>query len=270
MPELPEVETTRLGISQHIHHQKIQAVIIRQDKLRWKVPHEIKNIEGEKLQKITRRGKYLLFHFNPGTLLVHLGMSGSLRVLTKNIPAEKHDHIDLIFANGLCLRFTDPRRFGSWLWTEENPLLHPLLTNLGPEPLTKKFSGEYLYQLSRKRSIAIKKFIMNSHVVVGVGNIYANEALFSAKINPKRSANKMSLKEYDTLAKAIKKILQQAIKQGGTTLRNFMHSEGKPGYFKQRLKVYGRGKLPCTRCKTPLKEFRIGQRSTVYCVNCQQ
>lgn len=270
MPELPEVETTRLGISRHLHHKIVKEVIIRQAKLRWQVPPEIKHqLRNQKIQNITRRGKYLLFHFETGTLLIHLGMSGSLRIMQKTVAAEKHDHIDLIMADNSCLRFTDPRRFGSWLWSEDNPNNHPLLKNLGPEPLTKKFSGNYLYTLSRKRSVAIKNFIMNSHIVVGVGNIYANEALFLAGINPKRAAKKVSSKEYDLLVTAIKKVLQLAIKEGGTTLRNFSQSDGKPGYFKQQLKVYGRGELPCVQCKTLLKEIRLGQRSTVYCPRCQ-
>lgn len=270
MPELPEVETSRRGIEPYVIGHKIQTVIVRQHQLRWKIDRQLPQIlSGQTFHTVARRGKYLLLHTSSGTLIIHLGMSGSLRILAKDHVAQKHDHVDIIFANDKCLRFTDPRRFGAVLWTEHDPITHPLLKKLGIEPLEQEFSGDYLYRLARNRNIAVKLFIMNHQIVVGVGNIYANEALFDAKISPKLSAKKITLAQYQQLAKSIKKILQAAIRQGGTTLRNFLSGEGKPGYFIQHLKVYGRGGLACTKCKTKLKEIRLGQRSTVYCIQCQ-
>lgn len=271
MPELPEVETTRRGIEPHLLNQTITQVIIRKHQLRWKIPSTLpQHLENKIILKIERRGKYLLLTTTTGTVIIHLGMSGSLRILPKDITATKHDHIDLLLANNFCLRFNDPRRFGCYLWTNEDPLQHSLLKNLGPEPLTAEFNSKYLYQQSRKRKTAIKLFIMDSKIVVGVGNIYANEALFQAGINPKCAAGKITLEQYNKLVKAIKNILQAAIKQGGTTLRNFISSDGKPGYFKQKLKVYGRGGLSCYNCEATLKEVRLGQRSTVFCGKCQK
>jgi formamidopyrimidine-DNA glycosylase len=197
-------------------------------------------------------------------------MSGSLRILASGSPPEKHDHMDIVLNTGKSLRLTDPRRFGAILWTEINLQQHKLLKNLGPEPLEKAFAGDYLFEISRKRKVAIKQFIMNSNIVVGVGNIYANEALFDAKINPQLSAGKLSRTQCAQLVKSTKKILRLAIKTGGTTIRNFVNGDGKPGYFIQRLKVYGRGKLPCKECKTSLKLLRMGQRATVYCPKCQK
>lgn len=270
MPELPEVETTCRGITPHIQQQTILQVIIRQAQLRWPVPAAlIAELPTQRVENISRRGKYLLLHITRGTLIIHLGMSGNLRILPSDTLAQKHDHVDILFANGVCLRFNDPRRFGCVLWTDADPAQHSLLKKLGPEPLSTDFNGAYLLQAANKHKIAIKNFIMNSQIVVGVGNIYANEALFMAGIHPKHAAGRITAEQYDHLAKAIKKILTAAIKQGGTTLRNFITSDGKPGYFKQRLKVYGRGKLPCVTCTTPLREIRLGQRSTVFCVQCQ-
>lgn len=271
MPELPEVETTARGISPHILNQRIAAVIIRQPKLRWQIKHDLQNdLLGQTILHISRRGKYLLLATSNGVLIIHLGMSGSLQIVSPGIPPKKHDHFEIQFANGNSLRFTDPRRFGAVIWTDENPEQHVLLKNLGIEPLTPKFNGEYLFGHSRKRKSSVKQFIMNHEIVVGVGNIYANEALFTAKINPRKAAGKITLKQYQILAKEIKKILAAAIKKGGTTLRDFLGSDGEPGYFVQQLKVYGRGDLPCKICKTKLKEIRLGQRSTVYCPNCQR
>lgn len=270
MPELPEVETTREGVARAINKQTIKKIIIRQHQLRWPVPLEIQKIlPKQKIQDITRRGKYLLVHFKLGTLIIHLGMSGSLRVFPKFCPAEKHDHIDLITSKDLCVRFTDPRRFGCWLWTSEDPTKHSLLKDLGPEPLTSQFTANYLFQKSRKRKVDIKAFIMNSKIVVGVGNIYVNEALFLARIHPQSPVNKITLAEYKNLVTAIKKVLRHAIQQGGTSLRNFMDTHGNPGSFKQRLNVYDRADLPCVRCKTKLKGIRTGQRSTYFCPTCQ-
>lgn len=271
MPELPEVETTCRGIAPHIEGQTIKQVIIRQPKLRWPVPETLaQTLTGLSIQSVSRRAKYLLFSTASGTMLLHLGMSGSLRIISSGQAAGKHDHIDFVFNNGTVLRFNDPRRFGAVLWTTESAVEHPLLKKLGPEPLLSDFNGELLYALSRNRKIAVKSFIMDSHVVVGVGNIYANEALFMSGIQPERQAGKISLARYQKLAECIPMVLQQAIGQGGTTLRDFVNEAGKPGYFQQQLKVYGRAGLPCVDCNQPLTEVRIANRSTVFCGACQR
>jgi formamidopyrimidine-DNA glycosylase len=270
MPELPEVETTCRGIAPHIEGQTIKQVIIRQPKLRWPVPETLEQtLSGLSIQSVSRRAKYLLLSTASGTMLLHLGMSGSLRLMPPGQTAGKHDHIDFIFNNETVLRFNDPRRFGAVLWTAEPIEDHQLLKNLGPEPLLSDFSGELLCSLSKKRKIAVKSFIMDSRIVVGVGNIYANEALFMAGIQPTRQAGKVSLARYQKLAECIRVVLQQAIQQGGTTLKDFVNEAGKPGYFQQQLKVYGRAGLPCVDCNQPLTETRIANRSTVFCANCQ-
>lgn len=270
MPELPEVETTLQGIKPYIEQQIVQKVIIRHHQLRWPIPHNIdKLLSKHKLRKATRRAKYLLLEFDHGTAIIHLGMSGSLRLLTKPNPPQKHQHFDIEFANHIILRFTDPRRFGALLWTEKPIQQHVLFRHLGVEPLAKAFNGNYLWQLAQGRKIAIKTFIMDQKIVVGVGNIYANEALFNAGIHPLTPAANISLLNYNLLAKSIKAVLRHAIKQGGTTLRNFISSDGRPGYFSQHLKVYGRDGLTCYHCQTSLTSTRIGQRSTVYCDKCQ-
>lgn len=269
MPELPEVETTRKGIQPHIENQMITRIVIRQHQLRWKVPSTLpQQLRNKKVDDVMRRGKYLLFKIDCGTLVLHLGMSGSLRILTKATPPQKHDHIDIEFANKKILRFTDPRRFGAMLWMNNND--HPLLAKLGPEPLTKDFSAKYLVRLAQNKIVAIKSFIMDSKIVVGVGNIYAAEALFLSKIDPAKPAKTLSQEQMERLVKAIKRILRQAIQQGGTTLKDFVNSEGKPGYFVNKLKVYGRDGLPCVTCHEPLSSMRIGQRNTVYCQHCQR
>lgn len=271
MPELPEVETTRKGISPHIMNQRVADVVIRQKKLRWEIPNTLsEELPGHAFSDIKRRGKYLLLDSDNGTLLIHLGMSGSLRIVDKSATVGKHDHVDIVFENSKALRFTDPRRFGCMLWATSIDESHPLLSNLGPEPLSEDFDSDYLFKVSRGRSAAIKTFIMDSKVVVGVGNIYANEALFRAGINPKRATGKISKSRYDKLVPCIKEILQRSITVGGTTLRDFTNSSGEPGYFKQSLNVYGRGGEKCKKCKHVLKEIRLGQRSTVYCTNCQR
>jgi len=271
MPELPEVETTRLGIAPHILGQVIEDVIVRNKNLRWPITATLKkDLLNNKFQRIDRRGKYLLCYTDHGCMITHLGMSGSLRIVDKKIKPEKHDHLDILFATGNILRFHDPRRFGSILWTRKDPLQHKLIKDLGPEPLSDDFNGQWLYRRSRKRTQAIKNFIMDSHNVVGVGNIYASESLFLAGINPKRKAGNISLERYERLTKAIKKILKQAIKQGGTTLRDFVNGEGKPGYFQQQLNVYGRKGEPCKQCKSTIKEIKLGQRSSFYCPVCQR
>lgn len=270
MPELPEVETSCRGIAAHLHQQTIAEVIIRHYQLRWPISQELpKKLAHQCIQAISRRAKYILIQVPAGTLLIHLGMSGSVRILPQNTPLLKHDHVDLVLANGQCLRFNDPRRFGAMLWVESDPYQHPLLINLGPEPLTEAFTGYYLYTKTRHKNVPIKTLIMDSHIVVGVGNIYANEALFMAGIHPKQAAYQLSQLHCDKLTNAIKQVLASAIKQGGTTLRNFVSSEGKPGYFKQQLYVYGRGGEACKHCLTALVEIRLGQRSTVFCPSCQ-
>lgn len=270
MPELPEVETTCRGIAPHIMGQKVSALVVRQPKLRWPVPDELPaKIHNKKIINVSRRAKYLLIHFDHGSAIFHLGMSGSLRIVDLNTPLKKHDHIDLQLSNKKILRYHDPRRFGALLW-QDNEQPHTLLDHLGPEPLSEAFDGDCLFQQSRKRKTAIKTFIMDNTVVVGVGNIYANEALFTAGIRPDREAGSISRKRYALLAETIKSVLSQAIKQGGSTLRDFVGGDGKPGYFQQTLNVYGRGKEPCKGCGKSLKEIRLGQRSTVFCSHCQR
>lgn len=272
MPELPEVETTLRGIQPHIENQRIKQVSVRHYALRWPVPENIHLLlKGQTVQQLERRGKYILLKTQKGTVILHLGMSGSLRILLQPaLSAGKHDHIDIEFANKKLLRFTDPRRFGAFLWTEDNPDLHPLLKHLGPEPLSKHFSGAYLWQRARYRKTTIKTLIMDSKIVTGVGNIYAAEALFAAQIHPETLACRITEEHLIALVTAIKTILKAAIKKGGTTLKDFMKSDGKPGYFAFHLKVYGRAGLPCINCKTVLIDIRLGQRSTVYCPHCQR
>lgn len=270
MPELPEVETTRKGIAPYVVGEVVKNIIIRERKLRWPIPVNLKqSLKNQHIRKLKRRAKYLLFYTDNGCLILHLGMSGSLRVINKNQPHEKHDHIDIIFESGFRLRFRDPRKFGSMLWTKDDPMEHKLISHLGPEPLSDDFNTDYLYSSSRKRTRTIKTFIMDSHIVVGVGNIYANEALFLAGINPKQKAGRVSRVRYDKLVSAIKDRLMLAIENGGTTLRDFINSEGKPGYFSQKLQVYNRKGEPCRQCERPITSIRLGQRSTFYCTNCQ-
>jgi formamidopyrimidine-DNA glycosylase len=271
MPELPEVETICRGIAPYIINQTINQVLVRQHRLRWPVSKTISlDLAGLTVRAVTRRAKYLLLTTNGGTLLVHLGMSGSLRILTNEQEVGKHDHIDIIFTNNTVLRFNDPRRFGAMLWTREPVLEHPLLKNLGPEPLSEDCNGEFLFRVSRKRKVPIKSFIMDSHIVVGVGNIYANEALFMAGLLPTRHAGTIELDEYERLIACIRTVLQNAINQGGTTLRDFVNESGKAGYFQQQLRVYGRAGLPCVDCGLALQEIRLSNRSTVFCCECQK
>lgn len=271
MPELPEVETTCRGIAPHILHQSISDVVIRQKQLRWPItPGLKKGLLNQRVEQVSRRGKYILLHTVAGTAIIHLGMSGSLRITDKNSEVRKHDHVDIIFANGKILRLHDPRRFGAVLWTRDDPLQHELLVELGPEPLTNDFSAASLHAQSRRRKTAIKTFIMNSHVVVGVGNIYASEALFLAGIHPSRRADKISLPRYELLVAAIKQVLAASIQQGGTTLRDFVNEAGQPGYFQQTLNVYGRAGEACRQCGKPVSQTRTLQRSTFYCSHCQK
>ncbi|QIL85399.1 bifunctional DNA-formamidopyrimidine glycosylase/DNA-(apurinic or apyrimidinic site) lyase [Vibrio sp. HDW18] len=268
MPELPEVEVSRLGISPHLVGATIQSIILRAPKLRWPIPAELKQLEGQTILAIHRRAKYLIIETAVGSAIVHLGMSGSLRVLDGDFPAGKHDHVDLVMSNGKRLRYHDPRRFGAWLWCAPNES-HQVLARLGPEPLTEAFNADYMMDKARNKRIAVKAFIMDNAAVVGVGNIYANEALFLSHIHPLRPAHSLSLTEWQTLVCNIKQVLQGAIKQGGTTLKDFTQSDGKPGYFAQELQVYGKAKQPCPNCGEPLCEQKIAQRNSFFCLKCQ-
>jgi len=271
MPELPEVETVCRGIAPHVDGQEIQKLIVRNSRLRWPVKRSIaKQLAGLTIENVTRRGKYLLLNTSCGSIVIHLGMSGKISIVPMDTPIRKHDHIDLIFTTKICLRFNDPRRFGAFLWIEADPLQHPLLSNLGPEPLSASFSGKYLFEQAKTCKRAIKSFIMDGKIVVGVGNIYATESLFAAGIHPNRSCNRVTLAECNELVKEIKRILRKAIKVGGTTLKDFLSSEGKPGYFSQKLKVYGRAGEPCLQCKSALVSMQVGQRTTVLCEQCQR
>lgn len=269
MPELPEVETTLRGIAPHIEKQKIAKVIVRQPQLRWKIDPSIVNLKGAQITHCERRAKYILMYTTQGSLIWHLGMSGSMRILKKDAPVEKHDHVDVLCDNNTLLRYTDPRRFGSCIYTKDTPIEHKLLINLGPEPLSDAFTTEYLFELSRNKNTSIKQFIMDSHIVCGVGNIYACEALFSSGIHPTRKAGHISQKRMNVLVINIKTILQKAINQGGTTLKDFIQSDGKPGYFKQHLNVYGRKNESCFQCNHDIKVIKQSQRSTFYCGHCQ-
>lgn len=271
MPELPEVETTLRGIQSSIQDQIIQKFLIRRPNLRWPIPKkDLHQLVGFAIARISRRGKYLLLSTNRGHVLIHLGMSGRLRILDKFIEADKHDHVDIIFNNGALLRFTDARRFGALLFIQDDPKQHVLLKNLGVEPLSRQFSALYLKQQLANKQLPIKSAIMDQHIVVGVGNIYATEALFKSGINPLRPGKTLLLSELKKLVNAIKVILRLAIAQGGSSLKDFLNSEGKPGYFTQQLTVYGRAGLPCVECQTALQLIRIGQRSSVYCQQCQK
>lgn len=270
MPELPEVETTCRGVRPHLEGQTIRELIVRQSKLRWPVPSDLnRQLQQQPILSIKRRAKYLLIELPNGTLIIHLGMSGSLRVLDHQIAAEKHDHIDLLLTNGQLLRYRDPRRFGAWLWWDKAIEEHQLLSHLGPEPLSDAFNSDYLKMHCAKRKSPIKQVIMDGRVVVGVGNIYASESLFLAGIRPTTAACRISKPKLEKLVQAIKTVLTNAIAQGGTTLRDFTNSEGKPGYFAQQLNVYGREGEACLKCQQLIKQKTIGQRSTFYCPQCQ-
>lgn len=271
MPELPEVETTRRGIAQNVTARRIVSVLVREPRLRWRLPTEFaSDLEGQTIREVRRRAKYLLLDLDRGTLIIHLGMSGSLRVLQAGTPALKHDHVDLTLSNGLVLRFNDPRRFGSMHFTAEDPSQHALLKKLAPEPLDAEFDAAYLSKKARGRKVAIKQFIMNGNLVVGVGNIYASESLFRAGIKPTRAAGRVKDDELKKLVKGIKTVLNAALRAGGTTLRDYVNADGAPGYFRQRLFVYERDGQPCRKCKTPIRQLRSGQRSTYFCPTCQR
>jgi len=270
MPELPEVEVCRLGISPHIIKQTVSQVIVRNSRLRWPIPNEVSTLVDQQVLAVDRRAKYLLIRFATGTLLLHLGMSGTIRVIEKATPVAKHDHFDLVLTNNKALRLNDPRRFGAVLWLEKDQDDLGLLSKLGPEPLSDIFNNGYLFSKAKNRKVPIKTFLMNNHIVVGVGNIYANEALFQAGILPTAKVGEIDEQRLDKLTNIIKTVLSAAIQQGGTTLKDFTQADGRPGYFAQSLLVYGRAGLPCITCKETLLEVRQSNRSSVYCPNCQQ
>ena len=271
MPELPEVETTRRGIAPWLEGQRIARLVTRVRALRWPIPAVLpERLAGAEVLAVQRRAKYLLLCTDRGTALLHLGMSGSLRVLHDPPPPGRHDHFDLVTAAGTVIRFNDPRRFGALLWTEADPARHPLLASLGPEPLGAGFDTAWLRAHCQRRKIAIKPHIMNAQIVVGVGNIYASEALFRAGIHPARAAGRLAEKRLGLLVTAIRDVLSDAIRAGGTTLRDFRQGDGQPGYFTQDLRVYDRAGRPCMVCRTPLKQLVLGQRSSYYCPRCQR
>ena len=270
MPELPEVETIKNGLAPYVKGLKIGNVVSRCYKLRWPIPENLHDlIVNKTILDVTRRGKYLLFHFDVGALIVHLGMSGRLCLLTNYTPPQRHDHVDIIFNDNCMLRYTDPRRFGAILVTAENPHDYPLLKNLGVEPLTNQLTAEYLMKCASKRKVAVKQFIMDGKIVVGVGNIYAAEALFLAGIHPLTPAGLLNINQWENLIDVIKQVLAKAIAAGGTTLKDFVDGFGKPGYFVQKLNVYGRAGQSCFICNNILQSCVLGQRSTVFCECCQ-
>src|SRR5690625_1554073 len=270
MPELPEVETTGRGIAPYLEGRRIRRVILRRRDLRWPIPDAIEQrLPNQRIDSVARRAKYLLLNTGAGSALLHLGMSGSLRVIDAATPVGKHDHYDLQLDHGRVLRFNDPRRFGCLLWQATGDT-HPLLARLGPEPLSADFDGDHLWRASRGRAAAVKAFLMDQAIVVGVGNIYASEALFRAGIHPARAAGRVSRERYRRLAAAVQDILAYAIERGGTTLRDFIRPDGAPGYFEQELMVYGRAGEPCRHCRTPIRARVLGQRNTFFCPRCQR
>lgn len=270
MPELPEVETTCRGIAPHVVGKTITKVIVRNPRLRWRVSAKLaRELPGQTVRTVTRRGKYLLLATASGTLIVHLGMSGSLRVIDGAQAPGKYDHVDIVFSDGECLRLRDPRRFGAMLWVYDNPLHHKLLKHLGPEPLSAAFKGDYLFDKLRGRRRSIHNALLDGRLLAGIGNIYANEALFAAGIRPARRAGKITRIQCGRLAHAIRDTLSRAIQAGGTTLRDFHGSDGQPGYFRLSLNVYGHADGPCPNCQAPIRATRIGQRTAFFCPKCQ-
>jgi formamidopyrimidine-DNA glycosylase len=271
MPELPEVETTCRGIAPALVGERISEVIVREPRLRWRVPRGLaQRAQGQQVRAVRRRAKYLIVDLERGAMIIHLGMSGSLRVLTANAVPLTHDHIDIVTSSGTCVRFNDPRRFGCVLWVDDDPLQHALLKSLAPEPLSVDFDAGYLQSAAKGRRVSIKQLLMNSQVVVGVGNIYASEALFRAGVRPKRMAGRLKPAEFAALVQAVKEVLSEAIEVGGTTLRDYINPQGMPGYFKQKLFVYERSGEPCRKCQTAIRHFTQGQRSTYFCPSCQR
>ena len=271
MPELPEVETTRRGLAPHLLGRRIQQALVHEPRLRWRVADSFAiDLQGQSIQRVERRAKYLLLGLERGTLIWHLGMSGSLRVLPGAAPRLKHDHIDLQLDSGTVLRFNDPRRFGCCIYTTDPPAQHPLLRKLAPEPFDASFDADYLHRVTRRRRVAIKQLVLNGQLVTGVGNIYASEALFRARIRPGRAAHTLTRAECARLVRAVRAVLQMAIRAGGTTLRDYVNVDGAPGYFRQKLYVYERAGRPCRVCRGTIKQIAQGQRSTYYCAQCQK
>lgn len=274
MPELPEVEITKLGLEPFVVNRTIEQVVVREPRLRFPIENTFaKNLQGQYIERLSRRGKYLLFHTPSGTLITHLGMSGCFRIVDEQRELAKHDHIDLHFSENILLRYNDPRRFGFMLWTElpaEKLHNHVLFAHLGPEPFSKAYHSSYLHNRAKNKTVNVKTFLMNNETVVGIGNIYATETLFAAKINPLRAAKDLDESEWNNIIKHSKAILKNAIKMGGTTLKDFRQTNGKPGYFKLSLKAYGREGLPCQCCETRLEHTTISGRATVYCPACQR
>ncbi len=272
MPELPEVETVCRGIEPHVTAQRIARITVRDRRMRWPIPKDLEQrLTGRRVEQVSRRAKYIVLLLDSGDrVLIHLGMSGRLRVLTPDVAAIRHDHLDILLANNVLLRLNDPRRFGAVLLWDAGDDDHELLAHLGPEPFDPAFNGDYLFSRSRGRRGAVKNFVMDGQIVVGAGNIYASEALFRAGIRPGRAAGRVSRAEYAQLAQHIREVLESAIRQGGTTLRDFVGAGGHAGYFQQDLAVYGRTRQPCRTCASPIKRQLIGQRSSFYCPTCQR
>jgi formamidopyrimidine-DNA glycosylase len=271
MPELPEVETTRRSVAPRVVGRRIAKLIVYDPRLRWPVPADLpKRLEGRTVDDLTRRSKYLLFRVGRGSLLVHLGMTGSLRVHTRATDRRPHDHVDIVFGDGSLLRYHDPRRFGAMLWAPDPALSHPLLRDLGPEPFDPAFDADYLWRNTRSRTAAVKLALMDNHLVVGVGNIYANEALFRAGIRPTTRANKVSRPRLARLVDEVRAVLSEAIAKGGSTLRDYVDATGEPGYFQLDYFVYGREGEPCRTCGTPIRHRRLGARASFYCPQCQR
>ncbi len=269
MPELPEVETTRRGIAPLITGHRVARVVVRNPHLRWRVPTQLlRELPGQRIENVTRRAKYLLLSTPAGTVIIHLGMSGSLRVVDSSRAPDTHEHVDIVFDNGRCLRLRDPRRFGAVLWTDK-PAQHTLLAKLGPEPLSETFDAAYLFRISRGRRRAVRDFLLDGRIVAGIGNIYASEALFETGVRPKRPAGRLSRKECGRLVRTIRATLTRALRAGGTTLRDFQQPNGQSGYFQLKLKAYGRGGQPCPRCGGKIRRVRLGQRSAFFCPKCQ-
>ncbi len=270
MPELPEVETTRRALIATLQGRRIRCLVVREPRLRQPIPARLsQQLAGTRIETLERRAKYLLLRTAAGSALIHLGMSGSLRIADPASPPAPHDHYDLILDNGCCVRYRDPRRFGLLLWAGRHPERHPLLRSIGPEPFSDRFTGAYLYTISRARRASVKSLLMNAHVVAGIGNIYANEALYRAAIHPHRPARRIGLARYTVLAATVRAVLAEAIEAGGTTLRDFHSGTGTAGYFRIRLDVYDHAGDPCPRCKTPLRRLVIAQRASYFCPCCQ-
>lgn len=269
MPELPEVETSRRGIEPYLVGNSIEHLVVRQPKLRWLVSDELLRLSDKPVLSVQRRAKYLLIELADGWIIVHLGMSGSVRILPADEPPQKHDHVDMILSSGMMLRYTDPRRFGAWLWCKDLDSSN-VLAHLGPEPLSDEFNGDYLFRKSRSKKTAVKAWLMDNKVVVGVGNIYASESLFTARISPDRPAGDLTQADAEVLVATIKAVLLRSIEQGGTTLKDFLQSDGKPGYFAQELQVYGRAGEACRVCGEKILSGKHGQRTTFFCPRCQK